>query len=127
MDNKADIVWRIFYVAVAFAALLFIFLVLAGTVKAQPQTRPCTSGGSPMGDVAAVIERLEEKFGETPRFMGIIPKNPRSNQAAFFMVFVDPKDGSWTMGYYKDPSQFCGMVSGQGGVLLEFEPSSEGA
>lgn len=122
MDNKADIVWRIFRVTAIFAAMAIAFLVLSG--KAMTQPLPCVNGGTPMGDVAGVIELLEERYGETARFMGVVPKKGQRGsdpKDSFFMLLVNPNNGSWTMGYYQDPAQFCGMVSGKGGFLIEFE------
>jgi len=131
MDNKADIVWRAFFAIIVFSVVIIAFLVLAGMAVAQPQARPCVSGGTPMGDVASAISRLEKEYGETPRFMGIIPKTNQTlengdNKDAIFMMFLDPKDGSWTMGYYKDQAQFCFITGGQGAFLLEFDPGIPG-
>ena len=111
-DKKTDIT------ILAMAVFLVLTLVVLLMPGAKAQTHTQTSKCSPTKSTSTY---LEERFGETPVFLGV------SSKGYLLTLFLNEESGTWTIGKVS-PSRkdvMCPLDAGGDGYIIQSKPAGD--
>ena len=109
-DKKTNI--TILAMAV-FLVLTLVVLLMPGA-KAQTQTSKCSP-------IKSTSMYLEERFGETPVFLGV------SSKGYLLTLFLNEESGTWSIGKVS-PSRkdvMCPLDAGGDGYIIQSKPAGD--